>query len=176
VWWFLGSHGHIVQGLDGIHVGYRTPPAWLSNISHPLIIALSLPLTLLAVRRGRARGGADPLLLLVGLLLMRCVLDPWDNVYYPLPFIIALLVWESLTFRRPPLFALIATAATWAIFQALPDYASPDLQSAAFLLVALPAVAALALALYRPTRPAARTGGRLARHGNHRAALPSAAR
>jgi hypothetical protein len=176
LWWFLGSHGHLVQGLDGVHLGYRTPPAWLSNIPHPLIIALSLPLTLIAVRRGRTRGGADPLLLLVGLLLMRCVLDPWDNVYYPLPFIIALLVWESLTFRRPPLFALIATAATWAIFEAVPNHASPDLQSAAFLLVALPAVAALALAIYRPQRPAARAGGRLAREGNHRATLHSAAR
>jgi hypothetical protein len=161
VWWFLGSHGHLVSGPSGIHAGYRTPPAWLSDLSHPLIIALGLPLTLLALRSGRRRrGGADALLLLTVLLLARCVLDPWDNVYYPLPFIITLLVWESLTFRRPPLFTLIATAATWAIFEAVPNYANADIQSAVFLIVALPALAALSLALFRPALPALRSGAR----------------
>lgn len=158
IWWFLGSTGHIVHGTFGlIHVGYRTAPGWLSSFPHPLIIALGLPLTLLARRQGRASGGADPLLLLVGLLLMRCVLDPWDNVYYVLPFLIALLTWESLKFQRPPLFALTATVATWAVFEQVPNHANPDAQAAVFLLVAVPALAILATAIFRPASPTLRT-------------------
>ena len=34
-------------------------------------------------------------------MLLRCWLDPWDVVYYPLPFIVALLAWET-TVAAPP--------------------------------------------------------------------------
>jgi hypothetical protein len=93
----------------------------LSPIAHPLIIALSLPLTgLLWHRRsGRSQGDGttlrypDALLLLALLLLARCMLDPWDNVYYPLPFLFALLAWETTRRRRAPILAVGATVAVW---------------------------------------------------------------
>jgi len=160
VWWFLGSTGHIVKNSDGqILVGFRTAPGWIQQLSHPLIIALAAPLTLLAARRGRKRGGTDALLLLVTLLLLRCMLDPWDNVYYPLPFLIALLTWESLRFRQPPLLALVATMATWADFQQLANRLSPDALAAIFALMTVPALALLLRELYSPGRRAA--GGTL---------------
>jgi hypothetical protein len=164
LWWFLGATGHIVYGGSGlIHVGYRTPPAWLTSAVHPVIIALSLPLSLLAWRRGRSGGHTDALLLLVGLLLMRCVLDPWDNEYYLLPVLISLLAWESLAFKRPPICALLATLAVWIVFQQIPAHANPDMQAAAFLLVALPALAVLAFAIFRAPTPSLRARDRSGR-------------
>ena len=41
------------------------------------------------------------------------MLDTWDNVYYPLPFVIALLVWETCSLRRAPLLALSSTVLVW---------------------------------------------------------------
>jgi hypothetical protein len=153
IWWFLGASGHVVRDTGNVVlVGYRVPPGWLSNVAHPLIVILGLPLTLLAGYRGRRAGGADALLLLAGLLLMRCVLDPWDTVYYPLGFLIALVAWESVTLSRPPLLGLLATFATWVIFEELPPHLTPDAQSGVFLVVALPALTAMAIALWRPRR------------------------
>ena len=90
-----------MRGLfGGVKPGYRTAPAWVGIVSHPLIVAVSLPLTALAWRRAR-RGQSDALLLLALLLLLRCVLDTWDTVYYPIPFVLALLAWESLGAATP---------------------------------------------------------------------------
>ena len=93
----------------------------------------------------------DALLLLVLLLLLRAALDPWDYVYYLLPFIIALASWEALRSTRPPLLTLVAVLATWVVFEELPARpASADLQALAFLAVTIPALVALVLAIYRP--------------------------
>lgn len=153
-WWFLGSHGHVVTGLFGnIKIGYRTPPGWIGSIAHPLIVVLTLPLTLLCVwlrRRSHQRPAHDALLLLVLLLLLRCVLDPWDVSYYSLPFLLALLVWETVTFARHPVLALAASFAAWFVFQWSPHHISADMQAVTFLAFAIPAVIAVAVALYAP--------------------------
>ncbi len=156
-WWFLGSHGHVVMGASGaIKVGYRTPPGWIAAVSHPLIAFLMIPLTLLcaaARRRHSRRRPNDALLLLMLLLLLRVVLDPWSNAYYPLPFLIALVVWEALTLDRLPVLALAGSFATWFVFQGATNPAlglSPDMQSLIFLACAIPAVLATALALFAP--------------------------
>src|SRR5271155_5869483 len=118
VFWFLGHHGPVVRGLfDGVKPGYRTAPSWVGAASHPLILAVSVPLTALAWGRGR-RGQSDALLLLALLLLLRCVLDTWDTVYYPIPFVLAMLAWESLgEQRRPAMLALSSTVLAWVSFQ-----------------------------------------------------------
>ncbi len=86
-------------------------------ISHPLILAVALPLTLGAWARLRHSGGRPRRCvartgaalaramsrtrcsLLALLLLLRCMLDTWDNVYYPMPFLVALLAWEARSHR-----------------------------------------------------------------------------
>ena len=147
LWWFFGSHGHLVRDTFGaLKVGYRTPPGWLLNIPHPLIIVLSLPATLLAARRGRNHA----MLLLAFLLAIRFALDSWDTVYYPLPFIFALLAWEALSRHRPPVLSLVASVVVWAVFIVAPAHLSPDAQSALFLIAAVPALIALAAALFAP--------------------------
>ena len=144
VFWFLGESGHVVIGGNGLPKpdGYRVPPEWLSPLTHPFIAFLVVPLSLAWARVHRAVprfGGEQILLLLALLLLLRCVLDPWNVVYYELPFLIALLAWEALCRpERPPVIALTATALTWLTFQRAPELLSPDMQCVLFLAWSLP--------------------------------------
>jgi len=165
VFWFFGPRGHWIPQMGTfIARGFRLPPAWLGGRAHPLIVGLSVPLTWAAMRRGARQ--ADALLLLALLLLLRCWLDPWDVIYYPLPFIVALAAWETTALRRPPLRAALATAATWLIFSYLPAHLSPDGQALSFLIPSTLALVALAAALYRVPalrRPARAGGVRLSR-------------
>ncbi len=162
--WFFGPRGHWLPAMGNyIPRGFRLPPPWLGGRAHLLIVWLGLPLTLLAVRR-RTRP-ADALLLLALLMLLRCWLDPWDNVYYPLPFIVALLAWETTVAHRPPLAAAAATAATWLIFVSLPSTLATDVQALSFLIPATLTLAAFAAVVYRlrPMRRAARAVALLTR-------------
>jgi hypothetical protein len=152
VWWFLGSPGDVIRGADGlVKVGYRAAPVWLSALSHPLIVALPVPLSLLAWRRR-----SDPLLLLALLFVLRCLLDPWNTAYYALPAIMALVAWEAVRSQRPPVFALAMTMGTWATWEWVVPAASPDVESVAYLAWSLPLAALLAWRLYAPAAVAMR--------------------
>ncbi len=162
VFWFAGEPGRVIRDEHGaLKRVHRLPPPWLNGVAHPLIVALAIPLALLALRRRRTdRLLADALLLLALLLLLRCVLDPWDVVYYPLPFVLALLAWETLTRRRPPVFALAASAAVWGIFVWLQAHAAAGVTSAVSMALALAAGLALATALYGRREPRPHAPGR----------------
>ena len=137
VWWFLGSAGEVIRGGDGlVKEGYRSAPGWVSPISHPLIVAVALPLSLLAWRRR-----SDPLLLLALLFLLRCVLDPWNTAYYALPAIIAVIAWEATRSERPPVFALSLTVLVWATWEWIVPAVSADAEALVYLGWSLPLVA-----------------------------------
>ena len=159
VWWFLGSTGEVIRGADGVvKEGYRAAPGWVSPLSHPLIVGLALPLSLLAWRRR-----SDPLLLLALLFVLRCVLDPWNTAYYALPAIITLVVWEATRTERPPVYALAVTMATWATWEWVVPAASADVEALVYLGWSLPLVGLLGWRLYAPAlpaMPALSTGGR----------------
>ncbi len=158
VWWFLGRHGPLVHRLFGMTMpGYRTGPAWTGTISHPLIMLVGLGLAgglwLQRGRESRAVTEPDALLLLALLLLLRCLLDTWDTGYYMLPFLIALLTWETLgeSLRRPPILALACTVLPWLGLQRLSaEGISPDVQAGLFLVWTVPLSTWLALRLYTP--------------------------
>ena len=172
VWWFFGPPKHIPGFHGHLYVSARTGPAWLSGITHPLIAAMAAPLSALYVlrRRGRARGRtSDPLLLLALLMLLRCLLDPWDFVYYPLPFLLALLAWEVENFDRPPVASMTATAVAWLLMYetAMPILGIPqDVQSAMFLVAAVSAALIIGVTLYAPA------AGRRLVSRPHREAVP----
>jgi hypothetical protein len=156
LWWFLGPHLRVIPA--GEPWATRSDPQWLATLAHPMIVVTWIPLTLLCVwlrRRGAPRPPQEALLLLVLVLLLRCVLDPWDNWYYPLPFLVALLIWEALSFNRPPMLALVASFAVWAMFKwVVPARGfSTDVQFWFFLAFTLPALIAIPLALYTPDLP-----------------------
>jgi hypothetical protein len=149
-WWWIGSSSKVVRGTSGqVRAGYRAAPAWVSELAHPLIVLLAIPLSVLWLRM-RSSNPWDAFGLLALLLLARCVLDPWDNVYYALPFLLALTVWEGLARRRPPLLALLATMLVPLTFEVVPSYVSLDVQSVFFLAWSLPLAGLLASALYAP--------------------------
>ncbi|MGA2471085.1 MAG: glycosyltransferase 87 family protein [Solirubrobacteraceae bacterium] len=153
VWWFFGTPGHWVPSMAGeILRGYRWPPSWLAGRAHLLIVWLGVPLTLIAARRRMARETA--LLLLALLFLLRCMLDPWDLVYYPLPLVLALLAWETTVRRRMPLGALAVSVAAAAIFRWLPPYLSANQQALSFIIPSVLMLLVIAPTVYR--RPAER--------------------
>src|SRR5581483_4904117 len=141
LWWFLGVHGSPAGPL-GPPEGYRLAPGWLTPLAHPAIALMGVPLALA---------------LLTFLLLLRCLLDPWDNVYYQLPFLIALLVWEVRAGGRAPLLSLTMTLAVWVTFMLAPSRLAPDGQAALYLAWALPLAALLAVRVFSPATFAART-------------------
>ena len=162
--WFFGPRGHWLPAmLASIPRGFRLAPAWLGGRAHLVIVWLGLPLTLVALWR-RMRP-ADALLLLALLMLLRCWLDPWDNVYYPLPFIVALGAWETTVARRVPLGAVAATAATWLVFWYLPSHLGVDAQAISFLVPATLTIAVLVAVVYRlrPVRQTAHAVPRISR-------------
>ncbi len=159
LWWFFGWHGPLVHGLFGVaKPGYRTGPAWASTISHPLVVLVGLGVAMaLGLWRWRRTGTSrlserDALLALALVLLLRCLLDTWDTAYYMLPFLLALLSWESLGEGRwPPILTLSSTLLPWLALQFVTARgASPDLQAALFLAWTVPLSAVLALRLCAP--------------------------
>jgi hypothetical protein len=152
LWWFFGHHGALVHGLFGaVKPGYRIAPAWTGTVSHPLVLVAGLATAAALWPRARRRAlrEQDALLALTLVLLLRCLLDTWDTSYYTLPFLLALLAWEvSEQPRRPPVRALACTVLAWISFQWLPEHASADLQSAAFLAWSLPLTGWLGLRLF----------------------------
>jgi hypothetical protein len=174
VWWFFGHHGQVVRGGYGaIKLDYRAGPTWTSLVSHPLIIAVGIAIAVALWLRVRARPLPlrDALLALALVLLLRCVLDTWDTVYYPIPFLLALLAWETQApTPRPPLLALSCTVLIWFSFQWLPLHAAPDVQAAFFLAWSLPLAGSLCVHLFAAARPARMRG---AMHGRSWISMPA---
>ena len=146
-WWFTGGHDHVVIGGDGLpRPGYRTPPAWISPVSHPLIIVLGFAFPLLWLIRRRGAGAPGELLLLLAFTFhLRCLLDPWNIDYYALPMLLFLLCWECLERRRAPVMTLAVTMLLWLIFQRLHYEGHPDVISAIYLAWAVPLAAGMGL-------------------------------
>ena len=178
LFWFLGDAGHVVIGGNGLPkpAGYRVAPEWLSPLTHPLIAFLVVPLSLGWARVHRAaaaaRAGDEHVLLLLALLLLlRCVLDPWNVVYYELPFLLALLAWEALCRpERLPVGALAASTVVWVTFERTPGWLSPDMQTVLFLAWSLALVAWMARTAFMTTAP--RGERRPAPDRGHRASPP----
>jgi len=100
---------HFDGGLTGT---VHQLPSWLEALTHPLIVGLvfAIPLALWA-RRGRfGLAGNEAMALLALLALVRCALDPVDNLYYHAPLLLALIGWDAMTADRLPLRALAGMA------------------------------------------------------------------
>lgn len=165
----------VVDPVSGA-TGYSGPEL-VHRFSHPLIVLLALPLSALFALRLRAGavGATDALALLALLLFVRCLLDPWNTIYYVLPAILALVAWETLTRDALPVGAMALAALTWLTFVRLPQSLGPDELAAAYLAWALPAALLLARAAYfGRSAPRAASAGRQARTISATAARSSA--
>ena len=151
-WWFFGEHGELVTGFSGDKPGYRTPPDWIGLVARPLTVLVPLALCLLLAGRLRSRPWTDGLLLLALVLLLRCVLDPWNVAYYELSFVLALCAWELHARRDLPVMSLTATLLAWLTLVKLPLLIEPDLQALAFLAWSVPLTVLLTVRLAAPDR------------------------
>ena len=135
-WWFLGERRPGRDRRAGASPSPASGAAGLARrpLHHPLV-ALCLSAAVAAGRPApaRLRPWRDSLLLLALLLLLRCLLDPWNVVYYELPFLLALLtLGGALPTERPPVLALTATAVAWVtLAHRAQAWLSPDMQSLA---------------------------------------------
>ena len=148
----------------------RVIPHWMAHLLHPAIVALAIPFTAAALLVRRRLRTEDVFALLALLFLLRCLLDPVDNAYYHVPFVLSLAFWEGLAWRRVPLLAMLASLAIYfAIYKAHMFHAL-ELRNAVYLLATVPFGLALFTAVYsrsddaaharrRDLRPAAVTGG-----------------
>jgi hypothetical protein len=129
--------------------------SWLVQDSRPMIVAVAVACAgLWWARRRDARPAIDPvpdaLLLLALVMLLRAALDPWNNLYYHLPFLFALMAYEVRSGRMP----LFTVAYTFVLLAVVPVRGIPhmgvDLRAAVYALIVVPVIAWLALAVFAP--------------------------
>jgi len=144
-------HIRPVNGRDVVSV--RPVPRLVAAVAKKLIVISALLLTVpLLLRRSRL-SATDPLLFLAFVLLLRCLLDPFDNPYYHLPFLMAFLAWEGLTVRGAPVVSLLVSFAFLLqtkladALTAIPNYTT---HCVVYLAWSLPLLAFMAVHLYSP--------------------------
>lgn len=163
-WWFgtpIDLATVAAQDVPQPRIGAQ----WAGELSHPLIIGvgtaigliwcwtlqqrlLSAPAVTLAALRDRAKSrsreqsaalASSALLVMAGILMMRCYLDTWNVPYYILPALVCGAMGELLAGRRP-LITLVATGLMWR-FHAPGDLtirSTPDVYTALYLGWAIP--------------------------------------
>ena len=141
---------------DFIAAGHGTTmgPGWLAPLTRPLIVGSGVILAALWwVRSGPERNRDDALGVLALALLLRCMLDPWNLVYYHLPLAVSLAAWEGRRGRDLPVLSVVVNAACWLTFITY-DARTGYGPYVAYLVWTVPLAAGLAVALLR--RPARR--------------------
>ena len=137
LWWPLA---HLTRD-PSVTPGYYLP-ALITDHAREIAVALMVPLSIpLARRRDRTTG--DCLALLALLLLLRCLLDPSNHVYYELPFVLALVAWEART-ASAPLLSMLATGLLWLVFGPISANAGHDVQWLAYVAAMVPFIVILA--------------------------------
>ena len=151
VWPLASPEDRVISVGDGQSlVTVRVLPRWAARVMHPLIVVLAVPLTLLWWR-SRRRTPDDLPVTLAPLFLLRCLLDPVNNAYYHVPFLLSLVAWEGATRRGPPVGSLLSAAAIYyTIYKAgwTDDVAA---RNALYLLSTVPVAVWLAVRLYAPS-------------------------
>jgi hypothetical protein len=171
IWPLAPTEDRVISvGGDMSVVTVRVVPEWLAHLLHPAIVALTVPLTAAALYVRRRLRVEDVFALLALAFLLRCLLDPVDNAYYHVPFVLSIAFWEGLAWRRVPLLALLASLAVWFAFDKATMFDTHDLRNAVYLVVTVPFALSLFTAIFgrrdrsagagrRKLRPATVAGG-----------------
>ena len=126
---------------------WYAPPAFVDAYARTLAVLASIPLAWPLARR-RGRTADDALALLALLLLLRCVLDPSNHVYYQVPFVLALAAWEGRTHGAPVL-SLIGLGGFWFVFHTVSGTGSLLAQFLVYMALVTPLAAYLAAVILR---------------------------
>jgi hypothetical protein len=136
IWWPLATPT-IAPG--GLHEWFT--PGFLASHGREFVVLVPVAATLALARLGE-RTTERCLGLLALAFLLRCLVDPSDHFYYHLPFVVALVAYESRT-RSAPVLALLGTGLLWFLFHTVSAVASLDVQFVVYLAVALGLATAL---------------------------------
>lgn len=151
-WYPFASSRTVVYHVDGerLVAHLEDAPSAADPVSHPLIVLLALTLPfVLAWRRGLPLSPADGFALLALLALLRCVLDPVDNLYYHEPLLLALIGWDAVASRGLPLRSLLGVGAALVFWRALHHLSDPAAFDLAYLTFAVLLGIALLSSLFR---------------------------
>jgi DNA-binding XRE family transcriptional regulator len=143
---------YVVDG-ERLVAEVENAPSLADPLSHPLIVLLALAVPLAVVlRRGAPLVASDAFALFALLALLRCVLDPVDNLYYHEPLLLALIGWDAFTSKGLPLRALVGTGMALLFWRAWHDLSDPAAFNLAYLAVAAGLGLALVSSLFGPFR------------------------
>jgi hypothetical protein len=128
--------------------------SWIVREAHPIIVLCACGCAALwwAVRARRPSDGdatTEAVQLLALVLLLRAALDPWNNIYYELGFVLALMTYEVLC-GRTPLMTFAYSVAIVAIVPIAFIHMQPDLRAALFAAMAVPTIGWLSARIYLP--------------------------
>jgi hypothetical protein len=79
--------------------GLREMPDWLGLIARPLVVTMGVVVPLMFARRVREDPLQRAFALLALVMLLRCALDPANNGYYHVPFLIAVVAADTISGR-----------------------------------------------------------------------------
>jgi len=138
-------------GSTRLEAEVHEAPPLVGSLSHPLIVALAVALPLgLARRRGRlGLSASDAMALLALLALLRCVLDPVDNLYYHAPVLLALFGWDAFGTRGLPVRSLLGAALALLLMDWSHHLSEVGAFNAAYMAIAVTAAIAISWALFR---------------------------
>ena len=116
VFWPLGIDAP--QAFTDAGHGELTAPAWLQGLTRPILMAAAASVCAAWwVRMGGRTAGTDDVFALLALVFaLRCVLDPWNLVYYHLPLALSLVVWEVRRGVPYPVLTLAVSLLAWLSF------------------------------------------------------------
>lgn len=147
VWYPAASSVTETYEVDGrrLVADLEEAPPLTGSLSHPLIVllAFALPAALALRRGGLGISGSEAMALFALLALLRCALDPVDNLYYHEPLLLALVGWDAFSTRWAPLRSLVGVAVALAFWQAWHDISDPAAFNVFYLAFAVPLGAAL---------------------------------
>jgi hypothetical protein len=135
-WYPLASEQTEVYSVDGeqLEAEVVDAPSLATSFSHSLIILLGLALPVaVAWRRGLPLSPSDAFALLALIVMLRCALDPADNLYYHAPLLLAIVGWDAFSSRGLPLRSLIAVAIALLFWQAWHNLSDPIAFNAIYL-------------------------------------------
>jgi hypothetical protein len=132
-------------------------PMALRPLTHPLLVAtfFLIPAGVAARRRSFSLGAGEALALFALLALIRCALDPVDNLYYHAPLLLALLAWDAVEpVGRLPLRGLCGSAIALLLWRWSEHLGDLDVFNLAYLVVVAAGALLLVAALRRRELPA----------------------
>lgn len=138
-------------GPEVLEAQMHEAPPLVGSLSHPLIVALAVivPLGLALRRRGFRLTAVDAMALFALLALLRCVLDPVDNLYYHIPLLLALIGWDAFAAPGLPVRGLLGAAIAMFFMDWSHDLSNVEAFNAVYVLTATGAAIGIVWALFR---------------------------